>query len=98
MNMASITREFEIELSDGRTINVSVTVEGEYESDYGADADGNRGVGTWFVSGHSFEADEALTPSEEYEVSEKVDELVSDESWDFDSAEDEYSEDDGDLF
>lgn len=88
--MAEITKEFEVELKDGRTVNVTVTVEGSHDPDYGADADGNRGVSMWFIEGHSYEADEELNSADKVEVDALVDSLVDDEEWDFDSADEEH--------
>jgi hypothetical protein len=93
--MAEISKEFEIEVN-GRTVNVNVTVEGYFEADYGADADGNRGVGMWFLDGHSYEADEELTGEEKTQVDEKVEELVNDEAWDFEAASQEADADEDD--
>jgi hypothetical protein len=89
--MADVTKEFEIELDNGNVVNVSITVEGDYEANYGADADGNRGVGMWFISDHSYEIldDSELSDSETAELAEKVEEKVSDEDWDFDTAQDD---------
>jgi len=87
--MAEVTREFELELKDGRTVNVTVTVEGSHDPDYGADADGNRGVSMWFIEDHSYEADEELNAEEKKEVDALVDSLVDEEEWDFDSADED---------
>lgn len=97
--MASVTKEFEVELDDSNVVNVSVTVEGDYESNYGADADGRGGTGMWFISDHSYEVIDGTDLSEEEsaELAAKVSDLVDDEEWDFDSAsepDDEYEPDD----
>jgi len=93
--MASVFREFEIELEDGRLLNVGVTVEADHEANYGADYDGNRGVSEWFISDHSWECDEELSESEKSEVDKQVEDLVNEESWDFDTAQHEEEMDEG---
>ena len=85
--MSTITREYEeIELSSGKIVNISVSVSGIHEANYGADIDGNRGVSRWFIDDFEFEAsceDGELDDAEQAEVAEKVEELVFDDDWDF---------------
>jgi hypothetical protein len=51
MNNRVLTKDFTVFISPGRTVTSEVTAELVYEADYGADADGNRGIGVWFVEG-----------------------------------------------
>ncbi len=91
--MSELSKEFELELKDDRLVNVTITVKGDYESDYGGDADGNRGVGAWFINSHSYEADEELLDQNKLEVDLMVEELVNDEDWDFDEIEEDHQRD-----
>ena len=45
-----LTHEFEVELENGKQCVVEVEAFGEYEENYGADADGNRGAKVFFVT------------------------------------------------
>lgn len=93
--MSTITKECEVELSTGRTVAVSLEVEGIYDSHYGADADGNRGQGRWMVDSHSYEVEteDELSEEETAELDEKVEELVYEGDWDFDTAHNERDDD-----
>jgi hypothetical protein len=99
--MANIHREREIELLSGKTVTVDIEVEGIYDSHYGADGDGGRGVGRWLIDSHSYviDTEETLTDDEESEIDGIVEELVYEGEWDWESAaNDEANEYDEDLF
>jgi hypothetical protein len=87
--MSTINVEREIDLDNGTIVTVELEIEGTFDANYGADADGNRGVGRWLVESHSYEvsSEDELSDDEESEVKEKVEELVYDSDWDFDQAE-----------
>lgn len=98
--MVILTKNETIELSSGRSIDVEITIEAHNESDYGADADGNRGINTWFIEGHSckYDDDIELTEEEVSELEDKLENIVyENDAWDFDSAsekdEDDYDDD-----
>lgn len=96
MTMATILKEREIELSSGKLIVVHLEVDGIYDADFGADADGARAVGRWLVDSHSYEFDteDELTEEEESELVDKVEEIVYESVWDFENADNFASEDD----
>ena len=84
-----LTRGLEVELSDGMPFNVEVTVLGAYDGNYGADADGNRGMPVWFIDDISFkvpthdEEGKLLTKEERQELEEKLLVEVDDVDWEF---------------
>lgn len=86
--MALITKEREVDLSTGKTVTVHLEIEGIYDSHFGADADGNRGVGRWLVEGHSYEieTEDDLSDDETSELDGLVEEIVYDGTWDFENA------------
>ena len=98
--MATCTKETEIEFSDDgqgecKVVDVTIEVEGYLDPDFGSDADGNRGEPTWFVDGWTAEYDkDGLTEKEILEINEKVEEIVLEESWDFEAAKDDADADD----
>ena len=102
--MAKVTKEFEeIELSSGKTVTLEITVTGVYDARYGADADGNRGVGTWLIEDASYEthSDDDLDDDDKAEIESRVESIVDSEDWDFDNASEEDEEDlddEDDLF
>jgi hypothetical protein len=90
--MAKITKQFdEIELLSGKVVNLSITVTGEHETNHGADAAGAKGMGIWLKESwsHKVDCDDELEDADLEEISDKVEELVQSESWDFDDAEQE---------
>lgn len=96
--MAKCSKDYEIELESGRTIECTVHVEGYFEEDFGADADGNRGTDQWFIDSWESEHDESLTKEEQAEFDEKIEEKVFAETWDFEGAdEDEDADRDEDF-
>lgn len=49
MSNKTVCKEFTVTLISGKIVTAIVEVELSYESNYGADADGNRGIGASFV-------------------------------------------------
>lgn len=91
----TVTKEQDVELSSGRTVSVDIEIFGIYDSQFGADADGNRGQGRWLIDSHGYTiTEDDLTPEEETELDEKVEEIVYDGEWDFDNAEPDDEDDD----
>lgn len=97
--MAKVNITKEIELVTGKTVTVHVEVEGLYDSRYGADADGNRGVGKWLVDGldYEIESEDELNSDELEEVDVEVENLVYGGDFDFETASNDDDEE-GDLF
>lgn len=44
-----LKKEFTVELGDDKTVTAEMNATFIYDANYGADADGNRGMGVWFV-------------------------------------------------
>lgn len=65
-------------------VEVSVTAEFSYDSDYGADADGNRGRGVWFME--DFKIEEASFLGEsipvDFYIEKAVEECIDDINFD----------------
>jgi hypothetical protein len=90
---ATIRKHYEIQLSSGLLTDVDVEIKGVYESDYGADRDGNRGKGMWLVedvdydfpiSGINEEGKWKLLSTEDYtELTKLVDEEIDKDDLDF---------------
>jgi hypothetical protein len=99
--MLTINKEANIELSTGTTIDVEIEIFGIYDSQFGADADGNRGEGRWLVDSHGYSVSDnvSLTSEEEDELDEKIEELVyeADHDWTL-AAEEQGDEDHEDFF
>ena len=53
-----VEKEISVELKSGKIVTVEVTAIGSYDSNYGADADGNRGMGVWFLDDVEFKIPE----------------------------------------
>jgi hypothetical protein len=99
--MVTINKDMNIELSTGTTIDVEVEVFGIFDSQFGADADGNRGEGRWLIDSHGYSVSDnvSLTAEEEDELDEKIEEIVYDGQWDFANADDNIVDDEGvDLY
>lgn len=86
MSTASKTFSVSIEDSQGYEHEIEVSVEADfyYDSSYGADADGNRGIGVWFmddyrieeIDGKSLKDHEAsFVALVEHAVSNKIDDI-----------------------
>lgn len=99
--MSTVSKDFEeVELPSGKVVNLTITVTGTHEANYGADADGNRGVSKWLIDSftHEVTSDEDELDHEDHDqIAEKVEEMVYEEDWDFEAADDE-DEDDEDEF
>ncbi len=97
------TKEYTVELSNGKSVTAEVLFMGVYDRNYGADADGNRGMGMWMDDGFNF--DTPTTDDDGHELSEEeqaeADSLLeaeaNDES-DLDYEEDEPDYDDYDDY
>lgn len=89
--MPRCTKEVEIELKDGKVVDTLIEVNGIWDQEFGADADGNRAQGQWLRESWSHEHNETLTEDEESELNERVEEIVFEEEWDFASAADDES-------
>lgn len=95
--MSKVKFTKEMELSTSKSVIVHIEVEGLLEPRYGADIDGNGGIGKWFVDGHTYEieSEDELTNDEMEEVNDMVEDLVYDGDFDFqDNANYEKEEDD----
>lgn len=98
--MSSLNKAFTVELESGKILTVEVTASGYFESDYGADADGNRGVGMWFVDDIEYtlpkvdEKGEVLTDEELDELDEVLNEEIDNFTWEFSTPDYEYENDD----
>lgn len=82
-----------VTLENGKQVCAYVTVTYYYDSNYGADADGNRGMGVWVNDGVEFHTPKTDINGEELsqdEVEEAV-ELINDEA-DFISVEEAVEE------
>lgn len=49
MKSKIVERELTLRLSDTRRVTVELKATGVLDSNYGADADGNRGMPVWFI-------------------------------------------------
>lgn len=89
----SVTKEITVELDEDRSVTIEVEVVGTYDSHYGADADGNRGMGVWFVDDTFYtipdkdDNEELLTKEDKELVKDKLDKEIDDTDWDFSTAE-----------
>jgi hypothetical protein len=104
-------RDFCIELRSGKFITATVSATLIHDSNYGADADGNRGVAMTFLEDLSWDAplvdDDGveLSEQEQLEAEDAILKAAEDHCWDEDaaSAYDKYehyedTEEDDDLF
>jgi hypothetical protein len=98
--MITINKDVNVELSTGTTIEVEIEVFGIYDSQFGADTDGNRGEGRWLIDSHGYSISDniSLTDEEEDELDEKIEEIVYDGQWDFANVEDDSDDEDVDLY
>ena len=58
-------------------VEIMVNIDYTYDSNYGADLDGNRGIGVWFVDEYEYEIRECskegeLTEKQQEELDQKV--------------------------
>lgn len=88
----TITKEITVELDDERSVTLEVTVTGEHDSHYGADADGNRGASMWFIGDTEYtlpekDDNEDLLSKEDKELlKKKLEKEIEDTDWDFGTA------------
>lgn len=54
MTKSYVKKDISVELSNGSEITTEVEFVGDYDSNYGADADGNRGIGVWFCDEENY--------------------------------------------
>lgn len=87
--MVSKTEEITIELDDV-DVTLEITVTAYLDEDYGADADGNRGVSKWIVDEISYEGSDGEVYSDSGDLLDSdqkklLDEEISDlvDDWDF---------------
>lgn len=90
--MKTCSKDLDIELDDGTEISCTVHVTGTLDENYGADADGNRGVSRWIVESHEVEHTEDLTEEQQSELDDKIEVKVDETDWDFDNAGDQDDE------
>lgn len=97
--MATRNREVTVETYTGKVVTVDVTIKATFDDNYGADADGNRGVGVWEIDETTFKVPDKdddgalLTQAEKEEVDELVEEELDvngNNSDDFEEIEREY--------
>lgn len=87
----TISRNLTIETKADKIVKVEVHVEGQYDSHFGADADGSRGTGRWHIIDVKFEVPDfdydgyPISQNEKNEVEKLVGEKVDAQSWDFGS-------------
>ena len=86
---AKDTKKYTIDVN-GLDVTVEVTASATYDPSYGADADGNRGVGMWEIEDLMYEIPETsdngtfLTEEEKKDLQGYVEDSVSDDdSFDF---------------
>lgn len=89
--MAEIQKDFTIVTDSNKIATIEVLAHGYYESDYGADADGNRGVPTWFLDGFTYDIPTAfddgslLSDDEKTEVKAILERETFAADWDFEN-------------
>lgn len=69
-----ITKEFD--LSNGRQVLAYIALNAVYEPNYGADADGNRGMPHRFIDSYDFEVKTELSDKESLELEALVQDYV----------------------
>jgi len=89
MKTCRIEKEIKVELESEKTITTEVKFIGSYDPKYGADADGNRGIGAWLCDDVEFDLKETddsgnkLTEEEKKEYKEILNERIEDIEIDF---------------
>lgn len=86
--MKTCSKDLEIELSDGTTVEGTLHVQGFVDENFGADADGNRGHSMWLIDSWHAETNEELSEEQKTEFDREVEEIVFAESWDWEGASD----------
>lgn len=84
MRKVTVTKMVEVELED-ETIEIELTVWAYYDANYGADADGNRGIGVWEVDDYDYEMPEDLNDGEKDMVRTQLHKVI--DNLDFSEAE-----------
>ena len=84
---------------DELPVTVDIVVYGVCESNYGADADGNRGINAWFVEDYEYTIPDASDDGTPLETIQKeklkliIQDLAENHDWDFDAARDSVRDD-----
>lgn len=84
-----VTKSLTIELNSGKSFEVDVTAVGLYDSNWGADADGNRGMGVWLLEDLEYDLPDTddeglrLTNEEMIELATQVELKANDQAWVF---------------
>jgi hypothetical protein len=55
---STISRTWTFNLLDGKAVTIEVLLHGSYDPAYGSDADGNRGIGVWFLDDSEYKIPE----------------------------------------
>lgn len=86
---STVIKLLNVELESGKAFEIEVMATGVYDAHYGADADGNRGMGVWLFDDVEFtlprtdEEGEPLTTEELTELTDKLDVEIGKEDWEF---------------
>jgi hypothetical protein len=90
---SSVNRTWTVKLKSKKLVTVDAVIMGVYDSSYGADADGNRGMGVWLVEDAEFEVPEVaddgtpLTNQEMAEIEDLINSNINeDEFFDFEDS------------
>jgi len=87
-----------------KTITSDIVVYGVYESDYGSDADGNRGISCWFIDDYEFvvpdmdDEGHKLSDEERETLKRLVQDFTENHDWNFEeelSRDMDYQDDSG---
>lgn len=72
-----------------KPVTADIVVYGVYENDYGADADGNRGVAAWFIEDYEYVVPDVddeghkLSDEEHETLKGMVQDFIENNDWDF---------------
>ena len=86
----TISKMMTVTLKSKKTVTTEVIVTGGYEANHGADADGNRGIGVWFLDDYEFipqntdDKEEPLSKEEQAEFESLIESEIENAEWDFD--------------
>ena len=92
--MPTIVKNITVGFGDDRVVTVEVEVTGSFDSHYGSDADGNRGVPAWFIDQAEFDIPERdnngieITNQDSDIISELLEEEIDKRVWNFDEDDD----------
>lgn len=95
--MKRCTKDVEIELSNGITVEAKLKVTGMYDDLCNADTNSKDVQGAWLVDSWKTEHDVELDEDEEIEFNEKVEEIVFEEKWDFENSGDSDDEEEDEV-